>query len=85
MGACATQTFTGITQAQFDCISQKAQAETGIVISGNTGSAGQDGITIRWAFDPVGQTLEIQCTASPFFVSCGTINGKIHDLVDACP
>jgi hypothetical protein len=57
MGACATQTFTGITQAQFDCISQKAQAETGIVINGNTGSAGQDGITIRWAFDPVGQTL----------------------------
>ena len=81
--ACATQLFSGITQARFDCLVQKAQA-AGIAIAGDVGVANKDGITIRWQFDPVGETLEMQCTDSPFFLSCGTINGKIHDLVDAC-
>ena len=84
MAACATQIFSGITQARFDCLMQKAQT-AGIAIAGNAGVGNKDGITIRWQFDPAGQTLELQCTGSPFFLSCGTINGKIHDLVDACP
>jgi hypothetical protein len=84
MGACATQTFSGVTQARFDCLVQKAAA-AGIAIAGDVGQASKDGITIRWQFDPAGQTLELQCTDSPFFLPCGTINAKIHDLVDACP
>ena len=84
MAACATQTFTGITQSRFDCLVQKAQA-AGIAISGNSGVASQDGITIRWQFDPGAQTLELQCTGTPFFLSCGTINGEIHNIVDECP
>ena len=83
--ACETQTFTGITQARFNCLVQKAAQTSGIAISGNTGSADKDGITIRWQFDPVAQTLELQCTESPFFVPCGTINAQIHNLVNGCP
>jgi hypothetical protein len=84
MGACDTQTFSGITQARFDCLVQQATT-AGIAITGDAGEATRDGITIRWQFDPAGQTLELQCTASPFFVPCGTINAKIQALVDACP
>jgi hypothetical protein len=84
MGQCATQIFDGVTQARFDCLVQKAQA-AGIVIAGNSGSESREGVTIRWAFDPAAETLELQCTHSPFIISCGTINGKIHDLVDECP
>jgi hypothetical protein len=84
MAGCASQTFSGITQARFDCLVQKAQAD-GIAISGNVGVASKDSITISWNFDPVSQTLELQCTDAPFFVSCETINGKINDLVDGCP
>jgi hypothetical protein len=83
MGSCAAQTFPGISPDQFACVLQKVN-ESGISISGNSGSASKDGITIAWEFDPVTQTLSIQCTASPFYVSCGTINSKIHDLVDEC-
>ena len=85
MAACATQTFNGITQARFNCLVLKAKATTGIEITGNSGSASKNGITIRWQFDPVGKTLELQCTDSPVLVPCGVINGKIHDLVDGCP
>jgi hypothetical protein len=84
MPNCATQTFTGITQSRFDCLVQKATA-SGISLAGNAGEASKDGVTIRWLFDPVAQTLELQCVSAPFFLSCETINGKIHDLVDSCP
>lgn len=81
MAGCATQTFTNVTQQKFAQLLVAAQAQ-GINIAGNTGSASKDGITISWDFDPGQQVLTIQCTSAPFFVSCGTINSKIHDLVD---
>jgi hypothetical protein len=84
MAGCATQTFTGITIERFGCLLAKAQ-EAGINIVGNSGSATQDGITIDWNFSPAEQTLDLQCTSAPFYVPCGTINSKIHDLVDECP
>jgi hypothetical protein len=83
MAGCETQTFSAITQARFDCLVLKAQA-SGITITGNSGEASKDGVTIRWEFDPTGQTLELQCTDAPFFVPCGMINGKINELVDGC-
>ncbi len=84
MAACATQTFTGITQARFNCLVQKAQA-SGITINGNVGVATHAGITIRWQFDPTANTLELQCMAHPLLATCGLVNGRIHDLIDACP
>lgn len=84
MSSCATQVFSGITQARFDCLVKKAK-DSGITIAGDAGEASQDGITIRWQFDSAKESLELQCTNSPFFISCGTINSRIHDLVDGCP
>jgi hypothetical protein len=83
MGSCATQSFTNVSSDQFACLVAKANA-AGIEISGNAGNASKDGITIQWKFDPGTNTLTIQCTSSPFLVPCGTINSKIHDLVDSC-
>jgi hypothetical protein len=82
--SCATQTFTGVSQARFNCLVQKAQGE-GINITGNIGQVTSDGLTIRWSFNPVAQTLELQCMGKPFFLSCGIVNGKLHDAVDECP
>ena len=83
MSECAAQVFSGVTQNQFTCLSGKAEAQ-GIPIAGNSGSASKDGISISWEFNPEAGTLTIQCTASPFYVTCGTINAKVHDLVDSC-
>lgn len=84
MASCATQTFENFTQARFDCLVQKATS-AGITVSGYDGTASRDSITIHWHFDPLAQTLQLQCTQYPFFLSCGDINGKIHDIVDECP
>jgi hypothetical protein len=82
MASCATQTFSGITQARFNALIQKASS-FGITVSGDSGQASKDGVTIRWAFDPTAQTLELQCLSAPFFIGCGTVNSQIHNLVDA--
>jgi hypothetical protein len=84
MSSCATQLFDGITQTRFDCLVNKAN-DAGIAIAGNAGEASQDGVTIRWLYDPAKESLELQCTSAPFFLPCGTINGRIHDMVNECP
>lgn len=83
MGSCPRQTFSGITQAQFDCLAKAAQNEN-VPISGNSGSASKDGITVVWTYDPGSQTLDIQCTGHPLLIPCGTINSRIKGFVDGC-
>jgi hypothetical protein len=80
---CAAQVFSPVTAANFNCIVAKAAA-AGIKISGNAGEMSESGFTVQWQFDPVANTLSIQCTDKPFIVSCGTVNGRIHDIVDGC-
>ena len=80
---CAKQTFTGVSQDQFDCLAKQAVAN-GLPISGNGGEATKSGFTISWKYDPTSQILEIECLSAPFLVPCSIVNGKIHDLVDQC-
>lgn len=83
MGQCAAQVFAGVSPEKFSCLQGKAAGQ-GISIGGNQGSASKDGITVTWDYEVDSQTLTIQCTEAPFFLSCGTINSKIHDFLDSC-
>ena len=80
---CAKQTFSSITQQQFDCIASKARSN-GLAISGNSGTASKSGFEVIWNFDPANQVLEIQALKEPFYVSCSKINSTIHEIVDEC-
>jgi hypothetical protein len=83
MSVCASQTFSGVTPAQFEALTRKASGAAGTKIEGTAGACSRDGFTVIWDYDPVEQRLMIQCTASPFQVTCGSINQRIHDLVDS--
>ena len=80
--ACEVQSFPGVTQDRFDALVEKARA-SGIALNGLEGSAVKDGITIRWLYDPAAETLELQCTDSPFFIPCAVVEAKIRELVGA--
>jgi hypothetical protein len=82
MGACAAQTFSDITPDKWTALQAKA-AQNNINISGDSGQSTQQGFTFSWLYDPTAQTLTIQCLDHPFWAPCGTINGKVHDLIDA--
>ena len=84
MAACATQKFSGVTGSVWDCIVAKVEAEFGIVISSDQGETSKDGFTLEWDYERSSLIMSITCTDSPFWAPCSTINGKIHDLVDAC-
>ena len=84
MAGCEAQTFNGVTVQQFACITQKAQEESGLVLSGNGGEASAQGVTIKWNFDPVSQVLIIECTEKPFLVPCGIICSTIRNFVESC-
>ena len=83
MTACASQTFSGVTSSQFESLARKASAAAGVAFEGETGTCSHSGYTVIWDYDPEEQRLVIQCTASPFSVTCGSINQRIHDLVDS--
>jgi hypothetical protein len=80
---CAAQVFSAVTTEQFSCIVAKAAA-AGISITGNAGEMSKSGFKVQWQFDPAASTLTIQCIDHPFFVSCGTVNSRVHDIVEAC-
>lgn len=81
MSACAVQTFSNITQDTMNCLEEAARAQ-GYPVTGNSGSITDEGFTIAWNYNPSNETLQIQCTDSPWIVPCSTINGRIHALVE---
>lgn len=82
MSPCAAQIFSNITAEKWLAIQSKA-AQHDIVLSGDSGQATQQGFAITWQYDRATTTLSIQCLEHPVLVTCGMINGRIHDLVEA--
>ena len=82
MSACAAQTFTNITPDKWLALQAKA-SQSDINLNGDSGQTSQQGFTFKWEYDSVSASLTIQCLDHPFWASCGTVNGKIHDLVEA--
>lgn len=83
MSSCAMLSYNNVTSAAFDCCKATA-ARYGVTINGNTGSASSHGFTVKWNYNPGAQTLSLQCTDSPWWAPCSTINGKINDAVEDC-
>jgi hypothetical protein len=79
---CDPITFENITPDRFTALQQKAASAAGIAISGDTGEASADGVTIQWNYDPASERLTMQCTDKPMFVPCSLINAKIGSMAE---
>jgi hypothetical protein len=82
--ACTAVTFQGVTQAVKDCLSAKLLQDG---ISGPIGDSGQlagHGVTISYTWTVADATLTVNVVSKPFFISCGTVTGAIHDALSAC-
>jgi hypothetical protein len=76
-------TYNNITPAAWQC-AVAAAAEYGVTISGNNGTATKDGFTICWKYDPQTMTAQVQCTDSPFWAPCSTINSHLNTAIETC-
>lgn len=83
MSACAMLSYNNVTQAAWNCGIQTA-AQYGVTITTPSGSATVNGFTIAWNYNAAQQTLTLQCTDSPFWAPCSTINSHINDAVEQC-
>jgi hypothetical protein len=81
MASCAPQTFANVSAAAWGCLKTKAAAR-GVTLASDRGTIGEAGVSIDYAYDAATQTLRLTCTSKPLFISCATINGKIHELID---
>ena len=73
--------FENVTPEKFASLEDKAMAAAGIAVSGDTGEATAEGVTIQWSYDRASQKLTMQCTKKPFVIPCSLIDGKISEIV----
>jgi hypothetical protein len=77
------QTYNNVTSAAWQSLKQAVAAQYGIQIERDSGNATEDGFTVHWNYDAGTQILSIQCTDSPFWAPCSTINSEINNKVEA--
>jgi hypothetical protein len=82
LSACAAQTFHNIIPEKWFALKAKA-AQNNISLIGDAGQATQQGFTFSWQYDAATATLTIQCLDHPFWATCGSINSRVHDIIEA--
>ena len=80
MAASAPQIFKDVTPDMFARLAEKAQ-QSGIPISGNSGTASKFGVEVAWNYSPESQELALQCLRAPFFMSAADVDKRMHTLV----
>jgi hypothetical protein len=81
MAACKPVTFKNITRERFQAIRARIRAQADVSVAGDMGTASGNGFAASWIYDEAAQTLSIQCTEKPWFVSEGLVADKIRALV----
>jgi hypothetical protein len=82
--ACDPLTYSGVDASKWECAKDVVRREYGIDIGSDSGEASERGFTLSWRYDPSTQELEVHCTDKPFFVPCGTVNGRIESAAAEC-
>lgn len=83
MSACAMLTYGNVTASAWQCIKNVASSH-GLTINSNTGKGTVSGFTVAWNYNTSAQTLGIQCTDSPFWAPCSTINSTLNQAIEGC-
>ena len=83
MSACAMLSYNNVTPTAWQCMIGAA-AQYGVTITGPQGNATASGFSVAWNYDQDTQNLHVQCTDSPFWAPCATINSKLAAAVEGC-
>jgi hypothetical protein len=83
MSACDQQKFYGVNDDSWTSIKQTAKDKYGVEIADACGTVCHQGFSFSWTLD-ADQTLTVQCTDSPFFAPCASINEKVKELIAKC-
>ena len=62
-----TRVYAGISGERYAIITEKVRAETGILITGNSGEVTHLGVTISWQYSDPEQVLRVTLVHRDFF------------------
>jgi hypothetical protein len=82
--ACDALKYSGVDASKWARAKDTAKSQYGVSIDSDSGEMSQKGFTLQWTYDPGAETLSIRCTGKPFFIPCGTVNGRIEDVAKRC-
>ena len=82
MAACKSIVFKNISRTKFQAIRARINAQAEITCTGDIGTATGNGYTAQWTYVEPDQTLTIQCTDRPWFISESLVADKIQQLVE---
>jgi hypothetical protein len=82
--ACDALMYSGVDASKWACAKDAVRTQQGISIDADSGEMSKMGFTLKWTYDAAAQTLSIQCTSKPFFITCGTVNGRIEGVAEQC-
>ena len=84
MSACAKLSFNNVTPAVWSCVSQIVIEKGGPNPLPPSGTFSNSGYTFQWSYDAGAQTAWIQCTDSPWYAPCSSINGALENVISGC-
>jgi hypothetical protein len=82
--ACESVTYPGVDSSKWACVKDVVSRAYGLSIDSDSGEASKRGFTLTWRYDPSEQSLVIQCTQKPIFVSCGMVKQRLDDASEQC-
>lgn len=79
MSGCPELNYSNVSLAAWEAAKVEVMSQYGVSITDNIGTANHEGFSIAWTYAAF--RLSLQCTSSPWFLSCGMINSAIDSLV----
>src|SRR4051795_4594736 len=80
--ACDPLSYSGVDELQWASLKETIGREYGISIDSARGEASKRGFTLKWAYEPGEETLEIQCLQKPFITPCAVVNSYINSAAE---
>jgi len=82
--ACDQLLYADVDGSKWARVKDAVGRAYGMTIDSERGQAARRGFTLKWTYDPTAQTLQIQCSKKPFFVSCRKVNDRIKHMAEEC-
>lgn len=84
--ALQVQTFSGFTPGKWAAFVAKIKADTGVVITADSGTVTHGSFEFTYAYNEAASTLTVQCLKKPLFIKASVIiEGLAEEIADLVP
>ena len=83
MPGCPPNTFNGVTETVWNCLKTRAQA-VGVTITGDSGTASAQGVTVEYRRDAQANTLTVTITQLPAWGNCAMATARLREVAGTC-